>query len=111
VVVASSGGGGTFVFSYLFQKCLSCAEEDARQRKKFSFSALRISLPCAVFDAQQRTIAVHVLKTHGKVPLPCKILSCALCRAFLALCRAPETHGKGRFPVVLVLSWSSFRVF
>jgi hypothetical protein len=39
-------------------------------------------LPCAVFDARQRTSVVRVLKTHGKVPLPCKMPSCAFCRAF-----------------------------
>jgi hypothetical protein len=96
-------------FFNIFQKCLQCAEEDARQRKKFRFSALRISLPCAVFDARQRTIAARVLKNARQSPfavqnavvcaLPCvsvKNTRQRLCRAFLALRRASKTHGEGR---------------
>jgi hypothetical protein len=106
----------TFVFFYIFQKRLPCAEEDARQRKKFRFSALRISLLCAVFDARQRTIAVRVLKNARQSPftvqnaavcaLPCVSVKNArqrLCRAFLALRRASKRTAKAGFPVVSIL--------
>jgi hypothetical protein len=35
-------------------------------------------------------------KAHDKDRLPCNNLSCGLCRAFIILRRAPETHNKGQ---------------
>jgi hypothetical protein len=77
----------TFVFFYIFQKCLPCAEEDARQRKKFRFSALRISLSCAVFDARQRTIVVRVLKNARQSPFT--VQNAAVCALLCVSCPSP----------------------
>jgi hypothetical protein len=114
VVAGRSAGGGLWQFFFIV--CiisLSCVKL-TRQRNVHSFFKLMHLVCRALNTARQSAFAVRATKSarqrfftvqKGVVwLLPCvseKNAQQRVCRAFLALCCAPETHGKGSVSVVI----------
>jgi hypothetical protein len=86
--------GGEHVF--FFQKCLPCAVA-RRTTKKMNLGFLGPAFLCRALFLTHGTFAVRAIKNARQSSFTVKNLSCGLCRAFIAICRASETHGKRRF--------------